>query len=121
MKTGKFGAIIARLAAAASLVAAPFAAPVALAADVRIIVVSHGQQNDPFWVDRQKRSRCRRPRHRRGCPISRPRHFDMPEMAKLIDNAVASKPDGLVVSFPDSSALGKSVQNAVRRGIPVFR
>ena len=115
----KFGAF-ARLAAAASLVAAPFAAPVALAADVRIIVVSHGQQNDPFWsivkngVDAAARDTGVDVQYRA------PATFDMPEMAKLIDNAVASKPDGLVVSFPDSSALGKSVQNAVRRGIPVI-
>ena len=119
MKTGKFGAF-ARLAAAASLVAAPFATPAALAADVRIIVVSHGQQNDPFWsivkngVDAAARDTGVDVQYRA------PATFDMPEMAKLIDNAVASKPDGLVVSFPDSSALGKSVQNAVRRGIPVI-
>ena len=105
---------------AAAAVAVGLAASPAQAADYRVIVVSHGQQNDPFWsivnngvvagakdagIDVQYRA---------------PATFDMVEMAKLIDNAVASKPDGIVVSFPDASALGKSVQNAIRRGIPVI-
>jgi simple sugar transport system substrate-binding protein len=43
----------------------------------------------------------------------------MVEMAQLIDAAVASKPDGLVVSVPDAAALGNSIKNAVASGIPV--
>jgi simple sugar transport system substrate-binding protein len=43
----------------------------------------------------------------------------MVEMAQLIDAAVASKPDGLVVSVPDATALGSSIKNAVASGIPV--
>jgi len=41
-------------------------------------------------------------------------------MAQLIDAAVASKPDGLVVSIPDADALGPSIQSAVQSGIPVI-
>ncbi len=40
-------------------------------------------------------------------------------MAQLIDAAVASQPDGLVVSIPDAEALGDSIKNAVASGIPV--
>ncbi|RME86060.1 MAG: sugar ABC transporter substrate-binding protein, partial [Caldilineae bacterium] len=49
-----------------------------------------------------------------------PGTFDMVEMAQLIDAAVASKPDGLVVSIPDPDALGDSIRAAVDAGIPVF-
>jgi simple sugar transport system substrate-binding protein len=38
----------------------------------------------------------------------------------LIDLAVASKPDGLIVSIPDVAPLGKSIQNAVAARIPVI-
>ena len=41
-------------------------------------------------------------------------------MAQLIDAAVASKPDGLVVSIPDAEALGDSIRAAVAAGIPVI-
>ena len=43
----------------------------------------------------------------------------MVEMAQLINSAVASKPDGLVVSVPDAAALGDAIKNAVASGIPV--
>lgn len=106
-------------ALAAGLVAAPVQ-PALAQESVKIIVVSHGQQNDPFWsivkagVDAAAKDTGADVQYRA------PATFDMPAMAKLIDNAVAAKPDGIVVSFPDASALGKSVQNAIRRGIPVI-
>jgi simple sugar transport system substrate-binding protein len=49
-----------------------------------------------------------------------PGRFDMVAMAQLIDAAVASNPDGLVVSIPDANALGPSIQRAVAAGIPVI-
>jgi simple sugar transport system substrate-binding protein len=44
----------------------------------------------------------------------------MVAMSQLIDAAVASKPDGLVVSVPDADALGPSIKAAVAAGIPVI-
>jgi len=41
-------------------------------------------------------------------------------MSKLVDAAVASKPDGLVVSIPDAAFLSKSIQAAVAAKIPVI-
>jgi simple sugar transport system substrate-binding protein len=41
-------------------------------------------------------------------------------MAHLIDEAVASKPDGLIVSIPDVAILGSSIRAAVAAGIPVI-
>jgi simple sugar transport system substrate-binding protein len=49
-----------------------------------------------------------------------PGTFDMVAMAQLIDAAVASQPDGLVVSVPDADALGDSIRAAVEAGIPVI-
>ncbi|MHB8397706.1 MAG: substrate-binding domain-containing protein [Candidatus Limnocylindrales bacterium] len=45
---------------------------------------------------------------------------DMVKEAQLIDAAVAAKPQGLVVSIPDASALGPHIQAAVQAGIPVI-
>jgi simple sugar transport system substrate-binding protein len=44
----------------------------------------------------------------------------MVEMSNLIDAAVASNPDGLIVSIPDADALGPAIQSAVDGGIPVI-
>ena len=44
----------------------------------------------------------------------------MVEMSQIIDAAVASQPDGLVVTIPDADALGDSIRAAVAAGIPVI-
>ncbi|HZA65526.1 MAG TPA: sugar ABC transporter substrate-binding protein [Geminicoccaceae bacterium] len=91
----------------------------ALAQDMRIIVVSHGQASDPFWsvvkngVDQAAADLGVNVEYRA------PDTFDMVQMGQLIDAAVASQPDGLVVSIPDAEALGDSIRNAVSSGIPV--
>jgi simple sugar transport system substrate-binding protein len=49
-----------------------------------------------------------------------PGTFDMVAMAQLIDAAVATGPDGLIVSIPDADALGAPITAAVEAGIPVI-
>jgi simple sugar transport system substrate-binding protein len=51
---------------------------------------------------------------------SAPATFDMVEMASLIDAAVATEPDGLVVSVPDYPALQDSLAAANEAGIPII-
>jgi simple sugar transport system substrate-binding protein len=51
---------------------------------------------------------------------SAPDTFDMVKMGQLIDAACAKQPSGLVISLPDATALGPSVQKCVAAGIPVI-
>ena len=89
-------------------------------APTRIAVITHGQAADPYWsvvkngVDAAAKTQ--------GADVDyrSPDTFDMVQMAQLIDAAVASKPDGLVVSIPDADALGPSVRRATEGGIPVI-
>lgn len=86
----------------------------------RIVVITHGQASDPFWsvvkrgVDDAARDM------RVTVEYQAPGTFDMVAMAQLIDAAVASDPDGIVVSIPDPDALGDSIRAAVAAGIPVI-
>ena len=104
-----------RALALATAIAVPTAA---LAQD--IIVVSHGQANDPFWsvvkngVDYAAKET--------GANVSyrAPETFDMVAMGQLIDAAVNQEPDGLVISVPDADALAPSIERAVAAGIPVI-
>lgn len=86
----------------------------------RIVVVTHGQASDPFWsvvkngVDAAGRDM------RVTVEYQAPSTFDMVAMSQLIDAAVASAPDGLIVSVPDADALGSSIQAAIEAGIPVI-
>ena len=85
----------------------------------RIVVVTHGQASDPFWsivangVDAAAEDMGVNAEYRA------PGTFDMVQMSQLIDAAVASQPDGLIVSIPDADALGPAIQSAVDGGIPV--
>jgi len=45
---------------------------------------------------------------------------DPQQQSRLIDAAVNANPDGLVVSMANPEALRTSIQNAVKKGIPVI-
>ena len=105
---------------AAALGAAPLQGASAQGTAPRIVVVTHGQAADPYWsvvkngVDAAAKIQGANVEYRA------PDTFDMVQMAQLVDAAVASRPDGLVVSIPDADALGPSVRRATEGGIPVI-
>jgi simple sugar transport system substrate-binding protein len=100
--------------------AAALFASAAMAHATTIIVVTHGQANDPFWsvvkngVTQAAKDMGVTAEYRA------PQTFDMVAMAQLINAAVNQHPDGLVVSIPDADALGPSIKKAVAAGIPVI-
>ncbi|MGE3830741.1 MAG: sugar ABC transporter substrate-binding protein [Parvibaculaceae bacterium] len=98
---------------------AAWAATAALA-ETHVVFVTHGQSGDPYWSvvkngmdDAAKTLGVK-------AEYLAPETFDMAKMAQMIDAAVASKPDGLVVSIADPAALSEPVKNAVAAGIPVI-
>ena len=107
-------------ATAGGQAAAPASGSNAQRGNLRFVVVSHGQASDPFWsvvkngVDQAAKDMGVKVEYQA------PGKFDMVAMSQLIDAAVASKPDGLVVSIPDANALSPSIKKAVDAGIPVI-
>lgn len=89
-------------------------------ADIDIVVVSHGQASDPFWSVVQNGVAQAGEDMGVNVQYQAPGTFDMVAMAQLIDAAVATSPDGLVVSIPDADALSTSISAAVEAGIPVI-
>ncbi|MER3437380.1 MAG: LacI family transcriptional regulator [Chloroflexota bacterium] len=89
-------------------------------AGLRFVVVSHGQASDPFWSVVQRGVQQAAEDMRVKVEYQAPNTFDMVAMSQLIDAAVASKPNGLVVSIPDPDALGPAIKRAVEAGIPVI-
>jgi simple sugar transport system substrate-binding protein len=87
---------------------------------IKIAVVTHGQSSDSYWgvvkkgVDDATKLM--------GVHVSyqAPQTTDMVAMSRMIDAAVTQKVNGLVVSIPDPTALGKSIKAAVAAGIPVI-
>jgi simple sugar transport system substrate-binding protein len=91
-------------------------------ANLKFYVVTHGQATDPFWsvvkkgVDQAAHDMCVTAHYEAPTGTT----FDVVAMSHLIDDAVATHPDGLVVSIPDAAGLGASIKAAVAAGIPVI-
>jgi simple sugar transport system substrate-binding protein len=124
LKTGALAGALAALAGVslAQESAAQDATPAAAAdrGDIDIIVVSHGQASDPFWSVVQNGVAQAGTDMGVNVQYQAPGTFDMVAMAQLIDAAVATDPDGLVVSIPDADALSASISAAIEAGIPVI-
>lgn len=88
--------------------------------ELRFVIVSHGQAADPFWSVVQQGSAQAAEDMGVSVEYQAPTTTDMVAMAQLIDAAVASEPDGLIVSIPDADALTPAIQGALDAGIPVI-
>ena len=92
----------------------------AMADSARVVFVTHGQAADQYWSVVKKGVDDAGKQLGVTTEYLAPETFDMPAMVKLVEAAIASKPDGLVVSIPDTDALSDPVKNAVASGIPVI-
>ena len=110
----------ARTLALSLAVAAGLATSAMAQEPTRIVVVTHGQAADPYWSVVKNGVDAAAKTQGITAEYLSPETFDMVRMAQMIDGAVASQPDGLVVSIPDADALGPSVKSAVAAGIPVI-
>jgi simple sugar transport system substrate-binding protein len=86
----------------------------------KIIMVTHGQAADSFWLIVRNGAEAAAEETQSDLEYRSPDKFDMTAMAQLIDAAVAAKPDGLIISIPDSAALSRSIRAAVAAKIPVI-
>ena len=101
----------------------PAATPVAGApvpdGAVRIAVVTHGPASSKFWAIIRNGVDSAARRLDVLVDYQSPDVFSVERMSELIDQAVATKPDGLVVSIP-SEGLAPAIRRAVQAGIPVI-
>jgi simple sugar transport system substrate-binding protein len=86
----------------------------------RIVVVTHGQASDSFWLIVQNGIQSAANETNSDVEYRAPANFDLAAMAKLVDQAVASKPDGLIVTIPDAAILSQSIRAGVAAKIPVI-
>jgi simple sugar transport system substrate-binding protein len=92
----------------------------AMAQETRIIVVSHGQANDPFWSVVKNGVTQAASDMKVQVDYRAPETFDMVKMGQLIDAAINQNPAGLIVSIPDATALSAPIKKAAAAGIPVI-
>jgi simple sugar transport system substrate-binding protein len=107
------------LAGALALGATDSAAQIKPASDVHIIFVTHGQANDSYWSVVKNGLQAAAKTTGAKVDYFAPETWDVVQMAHMIDAAVAAKPDGIVVTIPDVSALKEHIDAAKAAGIPV--
>ena len=86
----------------------------------RFVMVTHTQGTDPFWPVVQKGGEDAAKAVGAEFEYNFAPSGDMADMARLIEAATATQPDGLVVSLPDADALGGAIKAAADAGIPVI-
>ena len=86
----------------------------------RFVMITHTQGTDPFWPVVQKGGEDAAKAVRAEFEYNFAPSGDMADMARLIEAATATQPDGIVVSLPDADALGGAIKAAADSGIPVI-
>jgi simple sugar transport system substrate-binding protein len=84
---------------------------------IRIAVVTHGQASSAFWAIVRNGVEAAGRQMDVVITYKAPDVYSLDHMATLIDQAVAAKPDGLVVSLPETG-LAPAIKRAVAAGIP---
>src|SRR5215210_5444175 len=85
----------------------------------RISVVTHGQASSSFWAIVRTGVEAAQRQMNVQVDYEAPDVYSLQRMIALIDDAVAARPDGLVVSFPEPG-LAPAIRRAVKAGIPVI-
>jgi simple sugar transport system substrate-binding protein len=95
------------------------AAPV-YAAGERFVLVSHAPDSDSWWNTIKNAIKVASEQMDVKVEYRNPPTGDLADMARIVEQAVASNPDGLIVSIADFDVLSGPINKAVRKGIPVI-
>jgi simple sugar transport system substrate-binding protein len=85
---------------------------------VRIAVVTHGQASSPFWAIVRNGAEAAGDQMDVVVDYQAPDIYNLQRQKEMIDQAAASRPDGIVVSMPEPGVMPE-IRRAVRAGIPV--
>jgi simple sugar transport system substrate-binding protein len=88
--------------------------------DVHIAFVVHGSAGDAYWTVVKRGVDDAAALTGAKVDYYAPQIFDVVEQGRLLDAAVARKPDGLAISIADADAMKGPVKNALAAGIPVI-
>ena len=108
-----------RLLASALLTVGVLAGGTAFAQDERIVFVGHWPESDAFFNVIRNSAQLAADQLGARVEFLNPSGGDLSEMARLIDQAAASQPDGIIATGPDAGIVSDPLANAVGRGIPV--
>ncbi|MCJ8322882.1 MAG: sugar ABC transporter substrate-binding protein [Rhizobiales bacterium] len=107
------------MVAAAALAVTSIAAP-AYAEGERYILVSHAPDSDSWWNTIKNGIELAGKQMDVTVEYRNPPTGDLADMARIIDQAAASKPNGIITTLADYDVLSGPIKNAVAQGINVI-
>ena len=92
----------------------------AQAADERFVMISHAPDSDSWW--NTIKNAVKESAETMGVRVDyrNPSTGDLADMARIVEQSVASNPDGIIVTIADFDVLKKPLAKAARKGIPVI-
>jgi simple sugar transport system substrate-binding protein len=91
-----------------------------MAANERFVLVSHAPDSDSWWNTIKNAIKVAGEQMQVKVEYRNPPTGDLADMARIVEQAVASKPDGLILTIADFDVLSGPVNKAVKKGIPVI-
>jgi simple sugar transport system substrate-binding protein len=108
----------------------PANAPVGAAAGVNVfglthrsihfVMITHGEASGLFWPVVRNGAQAAAAQLGVSVTYEAPDTYNIAQMRQMIEAAITTKPDGLVVSLPNPAALAPAIRAAERAGIPVI-
>ena len=105
--------------AAAAIAFSGFTMP-ASADGERFVLVSHAPDSDSWWNTIKNGLALAGEQVGAEVEYRNPPTGDIADMARIIEQAAASNPDGIITTLADPDVLSGPIQNAVAKGIPVI-
>lgn len=108
------------IALAVAAVAVPATALPAFAEGERFVLVSHAPDSDSWWNTIKNAIALAGEQMDVTVEYRNPPTGDLADMARIIEQAAASSPDGIIATIADFDVLSGPLSDAVARGIPVI-
>lgn len=112
--------ILQSVALGAALVTSPFAASAAGHETLTYVLVSHAPDSDTWWNTIKNGIALAGEQMGVEVEYRNPPTGDIADMARIIEQAAASQPDGIITTLADFDVLKGPITNAVDQGIDVI-
>lgn len=86
----------------------------------RFVLISHAPDSDSWWNTIKNAIKIAGEQMQVKVEYRNPPTGDLADMARIVEQAVATKPDGLIVTIADFNVLKGPIGKAVKKGIPVI-
>jgi simple sugar transport system substrate-binding protein len=92
----------------------------AVAQGERFVLISHAPDSDSWWNTIKNAIKIAGDQMEVTVEYRNPPTGDLADMARIVQQAAASNPDGIIITIADFDVLSGPVMDAVDRGIPVI-